>query len=408
MAQSLDEQIVTIERALGERMIEHALVILRSWLNELGENNPYEEAYSRIRTSYDGLFSEWLNVGNVETDMRLNQLTGDTYQLVDAVYAAIRVKRGLSPDMHGFNPDHAQSVLHYFSNNVQLRAEDLEWLHDMFQDESKSGTALMAVGALSKNLRECFQIDSMLALVDGMSAQNDLVADQCMASVFSLLIQYDIRIDFFEQLQEAFLLALHDCEDEGEHAFEVLCAVVKSTDKGLPSNKSNGEMGFSQLPKELKNLLEMAGIKEDISSIMSWLPSSELEFMQGLVDLLPDTWLYDVMVAENRDREERLAQVYLSVGRMDLAWDKLDMAEEWLVRQLRKGSENPLDYINYAHCQLLKGDRMMAYEYYRQARQMCKGAKEFFNIFRPDRRALLDHGIPVEQIYLLEDRLING
>ena len=39
--QSLDEQINTIERALGECMIEHALVIVRPWLNDLGLDNPY-------------------------------------------------------------------------------------------------------------------------------------------------------------------------------------------------------------------------------------------------------------------------------------------------------------------------------------------------------------------------------
>lgn len=29
----LEEQVITIERALGERMIKHALVVVRSWLN---------------------------------------------------------------------------------------------------------------------------------------------------------------------------------------------------------------------------------------------------------------------------------------------------------------------------------------------------------------------------------------
>ena len=54
MAQTLDEQILTIERALGERMIDHALVIVRAWLNELGENNPYEEAYQALEANGRG------------------------------------------------------------------------------------------------------------------------------------------------------------------------------------------------------------------------------------------------------------------------------------------------------------------------------------------------------------------
>ena len=407
MAQSLDDQIVTIERALGERMIEHALVIVHSWLVELGENNPYIEAYHDIRARYDDLFAEWLNVGTEQTDVQLNALTGEAYQLVDAVYAAIRVKRGLSPDMHGFNPEHPQSVIHYFSSNVQLRPEDLEWLHQAMQDSDKGGTALMAVGSLAKNLRECFHLDAMLALVRGINAGTELVADQCMASVLTLLIQYDIRIDFFEQLQDAFMEEITQQGDEGEHAFDVLCAVVKTSQEPHGNASDDENMNFNQLPEELRNMLEMAGLKKDVSSIVALLPESEREYMQSLVDMLPDTWLYEVLVAGNSEREENLARVLLSIGRMDLSWDRPAMAEEWLVRRLRKDSPGVMDYINYAHCQLLKGDRMMAFEYYRQARQMCSGAKDFFNLFRPDRRALVDHGIPLEQIYLLEDRLIN-
>ena len=144
MSQRLDEQIMTIERALGERMIEHALVVVRSWLNELGENNPYEEAAQRIRKDYNELFNEWLSIGNEDTDMRLNRLTGDMYQLVDAVYASIRVYRGLSPEMHGFNPDLPQSVMNYFASNVRLRPEDYEWMIHAAHDSSKAGTAIMA------------------------------------------------------------------------------------------------------------------------------------------------------------------------------------------------------------------------------------------------------------------------
>ena len=50
---------------------------------------------------------------------------------------------------------------------------------------------------------------------------------------------------------------------------------------------------------------------------------------------------------------------------------------------------------------------MMAYENYRTAREMCKGAKEFFALFRPDRRQLVDRGVPIEQVYLIEDQLLS-
>ena len=122
---------------------------------------------------------------------------------------------------------------------------------------------------------------------------------------------------------------------------------------------------------------------------------------------MPETWVYDAVIGESQERVAHIAVVYLSIGQMDLMWEHIDAAAAWLLHQLRNGSESPTDYINYAHCMLLQGDRMMAFEYYRQARQMCKGPKEFFALFRPDRRALVDHGVPIEYVYMLEDKLIE-
>ena len=142
--------------------------------------------------------------------------------------------------------------------------------------------------------------------------------------------------------------------------------------------------------------------------IVSWMPKSEQEYMQGLVEMLPGTWLYEVLVTGNSEREANLAGTYLSVGRMDLLWDHPNYAEKYLIHVLREGSTSPMDYINYGHCLMLRGDRIMAYENYRQARSMCSNVKEFFALFRPDRRQLVDHGVPVEQVYLMEDMLLTG
>ena len=92
---------------------------------------------------------------------------------------------------------------------------------------------------------------------------------------------------------------------------------------------------------------------------------------------------------------------------MDLVWDKTDRAERWLVQRLRSDKATTMDYINYGHCLMLRGDRMMAYENYRQARSMCKTAKVFYTLFRPDRHLLVEHGVPVEQVYLIEDQLFR-
>lgn len=406
MAQTIEEQITTVERALGERMIEHALVVVRSWLNELGGNHPYETAFASIQSRYRKVFSDWLSADDEQTDEALNGLTGEAYQLVDAVYADIRLKRGLSPDMHGFNPENMESVVHYFSNCLRLKAEDYQWLHDVLRDENHSAMGLLALGAMVSNLRECFSIDGILAVIDGMLTDREVVSEQCMAYAFTLLIHYDIRIDFFPQIQDAFIKALREVDEDGEHAFEVLCAFVRSVHY-RPEREEEREAVIEQLPEDLRSMLAMLGVDHG-APIVSWMPKSEQEYMEGLVQILPGTWLYDVIVGGDPLRESNIAATYLVIGHMDLMWDKVSIAEACLVKTLRAGSNNPRDYINYGHCLLLKGDRMMAFENYKQARQMCKNSKEFLNLFRPDRAALVNHGVPVEQIYLIEDQMLKS
>ena len=136
------------------------------------------------------------------------------------------------------------------------------------------------------------------------------------------------------------------------------------------------------------------------------MPGSETEYISGLIQILPETWIYEVLVGDDPERQRMIAYAYLSVGKMDMFWNNSNEAEQWLVKKLRSGKATAIDYINYGHCLLLRGDRMMAFENYRQARQMCKSAKEFFTLFRPDRNQLVDQGVPVEQVYLIEDQLL--
>ena len=407
MAPTLDDQIMTIERALGARMIEHALVITRSWLNELGDDNPFEQAYEDIRSHYNTLFDEWLTSDDPQREQTLDALTGDTYRLVDAAYASLRLKRGLSPQMHGFNRDNPQSVMQYFSSCLRFKEADIIWLHDVLNDPDRASVALMAIASLAKNIRECFNEQAMMVLIEGINAENDVVAEQCLANVLILLAHYDVRIDFFPDLQNAFIASVDEMGDEGDQAFQTLCALVRSVKTNWRESIASGEVKIEDLPEELQNLLELTGESDDMQGVMSWVPASEQEYMQGIIAILPDTWIYSALIGDSEERARHMAIMYLSIGHMDLLWDHTEVASKWLLNQLREGSKSPLDYINYAHCLLLQGDRMMAFEYYRQARQLCKGPKEFYALFRPDRRQLVDHGIPLEQVYLLEDQLIK-
>ncbi|MCR5049566.1 MAG: hypothetical protein K6A36_00615 [Paludibacteraceae bacterium] len=404
MSQKIEDQINIVERALGERMITHALVVVRAWLNEIGEDNPYEQAYMEISTQYNALFEDWLTAEDPNREEKLDALTGDTYRLMDAVYVSIRLSRGLSPEMHGFNGQNPESVMHYFSSCVSFRKDDFMWLREAMNDESRASIALMAVASLAKNLRECFSEPAILTLIEGINASNKVVSEQCLANVLLLLAHYDVRIDFFPDIQAAFL----DAISEDNSAFETLCAIVRATKVSLRDMLSKKEISFEDLPSELQDLLSMTGSENDVSGIASWVPGSENEYMSGIVQILPDTWVYDILVGEDRERQHVMEMLYLSIGRMDLVWGNTDRAEKWLIQRLRSNKATTMDYINYGHCLFLRGDRMMAYENYRQARSMCKSAKEFYTLFRPDRHQLVEHGIPVEQVYLIEDQLFNA
>lgn len=407
MAQTLDEQIITIERSLGERMIGHALVVVRSWLNELGETNLFEKAFLDIQQDYTNLFSRWVSANDEGLDKELDLLTGNTYRLVDAVYAAIRLQRGVSPQMHSFNENNIQSVMHYFSNHVHPMEKDLEWLAKIIQDPGHGATALMAVSAIAHGLRQCFSEDSLLTLIDGINNGSDVISEQCLSNVILLLAHYDIRIDYFPDIQNAFANAVAEMNDDGEQAFQTLCSLVLATNDEWLKNLTVKELKPEDVPQELQSLLEATGEDASLNGIQSIITNSEKEYMRSIVDILPDTWVYSVVVGEGYERQNRMALTYLTIGRMDMMWDNIELASRWLLEHLRKGAGSPQDYINYGHCLLMQGDRVMAFENYRQARQLCKSSKEFYNIFRPDRKALVDRGVPLEQVYLIEDQLLK-
>ena len=162
------------------------------------------------------------------------------------------------------------------------------------------------------------------------------------------------------------------------------------------------------MPESLQKLVEAVGIKDDYQTFYSWVPKEEVAYMTELVNNLPQTWLYEVMISGNTAREKTLAFVGVKSGYRDYMWNQPEVAEQVYRDMLRKGTDQPIDYINYAHCLLLKGDRMMAYENYKQARQLSGSLKHFYELFRPDRRALVEHGVPLEYVYALEDNLVNG
>ena len=166
------------------------------------------------------------------------------------------------------------------------------------------------------------------------------------------------------------------------------------------------------IPEELTEVLGEDASEQSVEDLLSRLskliPKTENAYIQTIVELLPETWVFDLIIGEDEQREVVIDQLYLELGYMGFMWDNIDEAEEWLVNRLRSGLAKPKDYLNYGHCCFLKGDRMMAFENYLEAKRLCKGTRAFFDLFRPDRKILVDKGVPLEQVYLMEDHLLKA
>jgi hypothetical protein len=397
----LADQVNTVERALGERMLRHAFTIMRSWVHELGLSF-YMDRIQTIEDNYDQVFDYFLSADDPERDNLLNRLTGEAYRLSDEIYADLRLRRGLSPQMVGFNPENPQSVMQYFNSCVHLQEEDYRWFRTLINDPERRTLALLTIQSLSINLRECFCERAFMLLIEAISSEVDLVSEQANSAVIFLLAHYDVRIDFFPEIQDAYLEAVGD----GQQAYMDMVAHIEIC---RPLSAQTKRLTSVEAVDRLLKMMRTPGEERDMEdNYIAIMPESEREYMNGIVQILPDTWVYDVLVAGNEERERTLAHVAIKAGYREIAWDYPDIAEQVYLEKLRKGKGEALDYIYYAHCLLLKGDRLMAFENYKQARQMFNSVKEFYALFRPDRSALVDHGVPLEQVYLIEDQLFNA
>ena len=396
-----------MEHAMTERMLNHAFVVLRQWAHELGFA-PYVDRIHSLEDNYKQLFDYYLVGNDPDRDAIHDQLTTEVYRLGDEMYADMCLKQGKAPEMHGFDSTNISSVMTYFTSCVHLQDEDLDWLVEAANDSEQSAMAFVAVAALSANLRETFNEDALMAMIDIVNASNTATADQALASLILLLAQWDIRVDYFPKMQEAFLEQIGD----GERAFLLMTALMRASNKSIKEMIDSEHITPDDIPEELHDILGEEFSAEDmeksIERLGKLMPKTEHAYIEAIVEMLPDTWVFDVIVGEDEQRAVRVDRLYLELGSMCFMWDNLDEAEKWLINRLRSGVAKPQDYINYGHCCFLKGDKMMAFENYLEGKRLCKSTRDFFDLFRPDRKILVEKGIPLEQVYLMEDHLLKA
>ena len=402
----LDDQKNMMEKALGERMLNHALAVLRQWAAEL--NKPeYTDKIYMLSDNAKYIFQYYISGDNPdEREEQLNRLTTQTYELLDEMYADMRLKKGLSPYISAFNKDNPQSVAQYFATCAHLKESDLDWLYDICHQENSVAMAVIAIGALAHNLRTCFRTDAFKTLLSAIDSPMPLIAQQALVMSIMLLVHYDVRIDFFPDLQDEFEELIGD----GEMAFMAVCAMVRML-SGNSDDVKKIVLKDSDIPADIEELFDNGDDSEQIvdklNTISTVVPEGEKDYMSEMLNYLPETWVYDAIIGEDEEREKHVARIYLKSGIMTLMWDDLEEAENIIIDNLRSDSPTANDYINYGHCCFLRGDKTLAYENYLEGKRMYKTNKEFLNKFRPDRHYLAEKGIPLEEIYFMEDQLVN-
>lgn len=400
MKLSLAEQHNIIERALGERMLNHAFIFLRQWAKELGDT-PFNDRIRSLEQNYVSLFDYYLSGDDTDREAIHDEMTTEVYRLSDEMYGAMRLKRQEVQEVIGFERDKIESAIRYFYFCQAIREEDFDWLYEVNEQENGSSVLVPVMSVLATNMRDVFQENGLQLFIDLLDSPHDLVASQALMFCILLFAQYDLRIDYFPHLQKAF----EEKIGNGEDAFHMLVTLIRTSRTIALKREELEDLINDEMPEEVRQIAREQ--LEQINKYGEAAHDDEAEFVRAIVTILPDTWVFNVIINEDEKRMMTIEKSYLTIGFMDLMWERIDEAEEWLVDRLRSDEASVYDYINYGHCCFVKGDRMMAYENYRQAKSMCKSNQEFLDMFRPDRKALMDKGISLEEIYLMEDQLLR-
>ena len=97
----------------------------------------------------------------------------------------------------------------------------------------------------------------------------------------------------------------------------------------------------------------------------------------------------------------------------DIIWcalvcDDFDAAIRYFNRLEEMNKTTELDWINIGHVHFIQGKRMNAYQSYRRSMMQMADLKKFLAAFRPDRPLLVEKGIRLDEVYLMEDQLISS
>lgn len=365
------EQYQNVQRMLAQRMLLHAESILRQWARELDESRYYDRL-SSLNSNYNATFSHYLSTpihfdgdpGSKDDDERdqiLDSMTREYFVLTDDLFEALMLKRHMA-----------------YKSDFRELPENI---------------------ANIKN-------------------DNRELATAAMAQTIMQLVHYDSRIIYFPEIRQSFLEAIGNREE----AYFTLVAIVKSLP--LNHNKELENEYIPALPQTwvYNQIVRTQPEREKLAWVYREVGFEEDAFnnvLMGRVDIVQDDELradmaiYEDLYMEALEGYEALEQrgvnkpkITFRIGWCALLVADFEKAERYMVARLREKDPRPEDYLNYAHLCFLRGDKVTAFEYYREAKKQIGDIKTFKEAFCPDRKVLADLGIPLTEIYLMEDNLL--
>ena len=365
---------------LGQRMMHHAEAIIRQWAIEVSEQTFYDRIAS-LSENYEHTFDYYLSApvhyaGDPECkedddrDAVLDEMTRRYYELVDDLYLAVRHKRGIN--------------------------------------EEPGDYQMMRMEALEQLLEGCRDVD-------------EDKAHQAMAHLILWLANFDTRIGYYPDIQDK----VSELVGDSETMYMVLMSLVRDNNP-----KKMGE-GLGEFFQHMVEILPDTGIfnllvnsdekREQMAKVYVGRRLNEQAFdgvLMGREDLINDPELHADYDLYNELYDDALAgyeamieagtaddEAYFRAGWCALMVNELGKAEKYMLYRLRRKKPVVEDYLNYAHLCFVKGDKATAYEYYMEARKKAGSIRRFKETFCPDRRVLNDLGIPLQEIYLMEDRV---
>ena len=220
---------------------------------------------------------------------------------------------------------------------------------------------------------------------------------------------YEMAVKIYAQIADT----LQNAEVYGHYG---LCLQkIGEYEKALEAYKKMQQIGSSEwLYRQMEYCYSAIGDYDDA-----------LQICDLLLQFKPDSQAYLYEKANVLIRLELFAEALKILYKLDflrpnnvtiaheIIWcafvcDDLEAAIRYFNRLEETNTTNALDWINIGHIYLIQGKRMDAYQSYRRAMMQMADLKKFLAAFRPDRPLLVEKGIRLDEIYLMEDQLISS